>query len=78
MDTVIGKDRDGNSHIHYYVRQDEKSMKCFMCGFVYELTGEQMACDHKDKPGFMSSLDFITCGWCNVPNPMQFFVAIEA
>ena len=78
MDIVMGKDKDRNSHIHYYVRQDEKSMKCFMCGHVHELTEEQMACDHRPKPGFMSSTLFDTCGWCNVPNPMQFLVPGEA
>ena len=69
MSVVIGTDKNGNSHIHHYVRHDEKSMKCFMCGYVYVLTEEQMTCDHVQDINQLINMAFPVCSKCNKPLP---------
>ena len=68
----IGRDKDGNSHIHHYVRQDEKSMMCLMCEFVYELTEEQQACGHCMSPNQLTDIMGNSyCQKCRLINPFR-------
>ena len=72
MDTVMCKDKNGESHIHRFVRRDEKSMECFRCGFVYKLTEEQLACDHYISPNQLTDIMGNNyCQKCWLINPFR-------
>ena len=80
MDIVMGKDKDGKSHIHHYMvlKGNLNSMKCSFCGVVYELNDEQIKCDHAPNPNILKNYLFNSCDKCNVPNPMNILTAKRA
>ena len=80
MDIVMGKDKDGNSHIHHYMvlKSNLNSMKCLVCGFFYELNDEQINCDHAPNLNIIKNYLFDTCDKCKAPNPMNILTAKRA
>ena len=80
MDTVMGKDRDGRSHIHYYMvlKGNLNVMKCLVCGVAYELNDEQKNCCHASNPNILKNYLFYSCDMCKVPNPINILIAKRA